>query len=84
MNPYDYHPWYLQRICFFVVAGVNHYVATIDKTTVLKFFIILYKEQAKHLAKVQRFRNSVRVAAVRGLEVKEQLLRILGKYYQII
>ncbi|KAG4436401.1 hypothetical protein IFR05_008124 [Cadophora sp. M221] len=84
MNPYDFHPWYPQGIRSFVAAGANHYVATIDETTVLKFPIMPHEEQTEHSAEVQRFRSSVRAAAVRGLEVEEQILRILGKYHRII
>ena len=55
-----------------------------SKQTVLKFPIIPYEEQTKHSAEVQRFRSSVRAADMRGLEVEEQILRILGKYHRII
>lgn len=84
MNPYDFHPWYPQGIRSFVAAGANHYVATIDETTLLKFPITPHEEQTEHPAEVQRFRSSVRAAAVRGLEVEEQILRILGKHHRII
>ena len=84
MNPWDFHPWYPQGIRSFVAAGANHYVATIDETTVLKFPIMPHEEQTEHPVEVQRFRSSVRAAAVRGLEVEEQILRILGKHHRII
>ncbi|KAH7346342.1 hypothetical protein BKA65DRAFT_551254 [Rhexocercosporidium sp. MPI-PUGE-AT-0058] len=84
MNPYDIHPWYPQGIRSFVAAGANHYIATIDETTVLKFPIIPHEEQTELPAEVQRFRSSVRAAAVRGLEVEEQILRKLGKHHRII
>jgi serine/threonine protein kinase len=85
MNLYDFQPWYPKGIRSFVAAGANHYIATtFDEATVLKFPVVPREEQMKYPAEVQRFRSSVRAAAVKGLEVEEQILRILGKHPRII
>jgi hypothetical protein len=79
MNLYDFQPWHPKGIRSFVAAGANHYVATFGETTVLKFPVVPREEQMKYPAEVQRLRSSVRAAAVKGLEVEEQILRILGR-----
>jgi serine/threonine protein kinase len=84
MNPYDFQPWYPKGIRSFIAAGANHYVATFDETTVLKFPVVPREERIKHPAEVQRFRSSVRAAAVKGLDVEAQILQILGKHPRII
>jgi serine/threonine protein kinase len=84
MNLYDFQPWYPEGIHSFVAAGANHYIATFDETTVLKFPVVPREEKTKYPTEVQRFRSSVRAAAVKGLEVEEQILRILGKHPRII
>jgi hypothetical protein len=40
MNLYDFQPWHPRGIRTFIAAGANHYVATFDKTTVLKFPVV--------------------------------------------
>jgi hypothetical protein len=84
MNLYDFQPWYPKGIRSVIAAGANHYVATFDETAVLKFPVVPREERMKYPAKVQRFRSSVRVAAVKGLEVEERILRILGKHPRIV
>jgi hypothetical protein len=84
MNLYDFQPWYLKGIYSFIAASANHYIATFNETTVLKFLVMLQEEQTKYPTKVQRFRSNVRAAAVKSLKVEEQILRILGKHPRII
>jgi hypothetical protein len=40
INLYDFQPWYPNGIRSFIAAGANHYVATVDQTTVLKFPVV--------------------------------------------
>ncbi|KAN0089135.1 mitogen-activated protein kinase [Hyaloscypha variabilis] len=75
---------YPQGIRSFIATSANHYIAIIDGTTVLKFPIVPHEEQAEHPAEIQRFRSSIRAATVKGLEVEEQILHILGKHHRII
>jgi serine/threonine protein kinase len=84
MSLYDFQPWYPRGVRSFIAAGANHYVATFDETTVLKFPVAPREERTDYPAEVQRFRSSVRAAAVKGLEVEEQILRVLGKHPRII
>jgi serine/threonine protein kinase len=84
MSLYDFQPWYPRGVRSFIAAGANHYVATFDETTVLKFPVAPREERTEYPAEVQRFRSSVRAAAVKGLEVEEQILRVLGKHPRII
>ena len=48
MEPYDFQTWYPGGIRSFVAAGANHYVATFDETTVLKFPVVPREERRKH------------------------------------
>ncbi|KAF4636625.1 hypothetical protein G7Y89_g1464 [Cudoniella acicularis] len=48
----------------FIAAGANHYVATFDETTVLKFPVVPREEQMKYPAGGQRFRSSVRLGTI--------------------
>jgi serine/threonine protein kinase len=84
MSLYDFQPWYPRGVRSFIAAGANHYVATFDETTVLKFPVAPREERTDYPAEVQRFRSSVRAAAVKGLEVEKQILRVLGKHPRII
>jgi hypothetical protein len=49
MNLYDFQPWYPRGIRSFIAAGANRYVASFDKTTVLKFPVVLREERMKYL-----------------------------------
>lgn len=55
MNFYDFQPWYPRGIRSFIAAGANHYVATFDETTVLKFPAAPLEERTKDPAEVERF-----------------------------
>jgi hypothetical protein len=48
MNLYDFQPWHLRGICSFFTASANHYVATFDETTVLKFPVVPREERMKY------------------------------------
>jgi hypothetical protein len=52
MNLYDFQPWYPKGIRSFIAAGANHYVATFDETTVLKFPVVPREERMKHPAEL--------------------------------
>ena len=45
MNLYDFQPWYPRGIRSVIAAGANHYVATFDETTVLKFPVVPRDDQ---------------------------------------
>jgi hypothetical protein len=53
MNLYDFQPWYPRGIRSFIAAGANHYIATFDETTVLKFPIAPPEERMKYPAEVR-------------------------------
>ncbi|KAF1914157.1 kinase-like domain-containing protein [Ampelomyces quisqualis] len=69
MNPFDFQSWSPTGVRSIIAAGTNHFIGLVNDTTVLKF---------------PRFRRSVREAAVKGLQVEEQILGILGEHPRII
>ena len=50
INLYNFQSWYPREIRSFIAAGANHYVATFDETTVLKFPVAPREEQMKYPA----------------------------------
>jgi len=86
MDPYAFYPWYPRGIHVhsFIAAGANHYVALFDDTTVLKFPVAPQKERNIYPADAQRFRSCVRAAAEKGLQVEEQIFKVLGGHPRIL
>jgi hypothetical protein len=68
----------------FLFAGANHYIAFFNDTAVLKFPVTLRQENIIYSVEAQRFRNSLRAVAVKGVKVEEQILRVLSKHPRII
>jgi hypothetical protein len=75
MNPFDFQSWHPRNVRFVIAAGTNHFVGLIDDTTVLKFPVSPQEAEGVYPAEAQRFRRSVRDAAVKGLQVEEQILK---------
>jgi serine/threonine protein kinase len=84
MSPYDFQSWYPRGTSSVIAAGANHFIALVDSTTVLKFPAAPQEADDLYPPDVQKFRRSVREAAVKGLQVEEQILTILGKHPRII
>ncbi|KAF2731949.1 kinase-like protein [Polyplosphaeria fusca] len=76
MNPYDFHSWYPRGTRRAIAAGANHFVATVDDTTVLKYPVAPQEAANLYLPDAQRFRRSI----LRRLGKHPRIIQLKGKH----
>ncbi|KAH8721591.1 kinase-like domain-containing protein [Phaeosphaeriaceae sp. PMI808] len=84
LNPFDFQSWYPRGLRSVIAAGTNHFIGLVDDTTILKFPVSPQEADGLYPTDAQRFRRSVREAAVNGLQVEEQILEKLGEHPRIV
>ncbi|KAF2254527.1 kinase-like protein [Trematosphaeria pertusa] len=84
MDPFEFRPWYPTGIRGFVAAGASNFIALFDDDSVLKFPLVPPEEKDIYIAKGMEYRRNVRKAAVKGLEVEQQILQELGQHPRIV
>lgn len=84
MDCLEFRPWYPKGIQYFLAAGANNYIALFDDRTVLKFPLVPPHEAYLYTPKIQSYRENLRRNALKGLEVEEKILNILGNHPRIV
>jgi serine/threonine protein kinase len=84
MDPFKFWPWYPKGVSHFIAAGASCYIGVVDEETVLKFPLVPPEETDVYTSKGLEYRRNVREAAVKGLDVEEQILHTLGQHPRII
>ena len=84
VDPYESHPWYPKGVQSFITAGASNYIGLLNEHTVLKFLLVPRTENDSYPPGSLEFRRKFREAAVKGLQVENRILQILGQHLRII
>jgi serine/threonine protein kinase len=84
MDPYEFRSWSPAGVKQVIAAGASNFIGLVDENTVLKFPLVPPNEENLFSSHGHEYRRKFREAAVKGLEIEEQILRHLRQHPRIV